>query len=491
MLELSMIQILAGLEIFVVLLVLAIFMTVRSIRLSSRVKELLSRKPEVKTVETEAEAIDYEAYLRDEIIKTKGFLDAYDDEEGDPPDWLVARHHFLDLELEAQVLVPDPEGFQSKLRDGFEELMDRYRPEAVEAEPAEAAVAVAPTDNSEYEQEKLRLRDLIGHQQDAMKKLREELESREGEIAGLESIVTQLDSFEAQTTELMRCIEVLEQENDRLKHMSNGDDASEAGSSSEELNRLRDMIEKQQSTIGELQASLEGMTPEEGQTEDLDGMVSDVLKSNQELNTCILVLEEENQSLRDQLTQSNTGESADIMAEPAQDSGELETKIRELESLLEFKDATIAQLEKDIKDVMAANAGGEVIGGDDELKNKVQELESLLEFKDATVEQLEADIATLRAGDGDASGGDDELKTKVQELESLLEFKDATVEQLEKDLDESRAAGAGGASEELEIKVQELEALVEFKDAAVEELEKQHAQLERKLLELSGGEPAQ
>ncbi len=443
MIKLGLMELMGVLEIIIILLVVAVVMTVRGIGLSRRVRELMARVPE--TMEVQNDAISYESYLRDEILKTNGLVDRYQ-ANGDVPDWLNARHQFLKLELDAQDLADNPHAFENRLSEGFLALVDQYRPEPeIVTEPA-PIVEVTPepepepeAKNSEkvpedelHKKEMVRLRDLIGHQQDAMKTLRTELESREGEIADLESIVAQLDAFEAQTAELVRCIEVLEHENDRLKHATEDGDTTGAGPSPEELSRLKEMVNDQQSTIGNLQGMIEQLRPEAGKAHELEDMVNDVLKSNQELNTCILVLEEENQSLRNQLDaleESDTGQPDEVPA-----------------------------------------MGGDVAP----FQQKIQELESLLEFKDATLEQMGKDLEKLRQGGGDAAASGE----RIGELEAL-------VEELETRLANTEV---GATDEELEIKVQELEALLEFKEATIEEMEKQYAEVEAKYLELAGGE---
>lgn len=450
MFELGLVEIITILELAIMLLVALGLLAMRAMRLSKKVEQLQEQAPASVTEGVDADPINMAAYLRDEVIKTKGLLDSHAEAEGEPPDWLQARQAFLELELEAQASADDPETFELKLSEGFMKLVDRYRPEpqviketAVEEVEAPAESKPAPeqaeqvSEDEQHEKEVHRLRDLIGHQQDSMKNLRAELEAREGDVENLEKIVKQLDTFEAQTEELVRCIEVLEQENDRLKTAREEGDTEALAANPEELTQLRDMIDNQQSTIGSLQSMIAELEPEAGKAQELEDMVSDVLKSNQELNTCILVLEEENQSLRDQLDEEAGGE------------GE-------------------------------AAAGGASEEELTEAKQKVQELESLLDFKDATVEQLEKDLEDLRAGAGAAEGGAEggADAAKVNELE-------ASVAELQAKLD---AAEQGNVNEELEIKAQELEALVEFKDATIEELEKQYAQMEQKYLEATGGD---
>ena len=401
MIELGLLPLLVGLEILILLLIVAVAMTIRSQALSRRVRELLAREPEV----IEADAVPYGAYLRDELIKTQALLEMHADGK-DVPVWLTARQQFLSLEIEAQSVAGDPMAFQEKLDAGFQDLLEQYRPppeivtetvqlvEEVAAEPEVAAVVPARVSEDElHKKEVIRLRDLIGHQQDTMRNLRSELESRSGEIVELEMIVAQLDAFEAQTAELVRCIEVLEHENERLKQAREAGAVTGAGTSPEELNRLKEMVNEQQATIGNLQGMLEQLRPEAGKAHELEDMINDVVKSNKELNTCIMVLEDENQSLRNQLNTPETQTEAP-RADVSADIAHFQQKIQELESLMEFKDATLEQLEQDIDKLRKGVTGGT---GNGELEIKVQELEALLEFKEATIEELEKQYAELEA----------------------------------------------------------------------------------------------
>lgn len=403
MIELGLLPLLIGLEVLLLVSIVAVATTLRSRALSRKVRELLAREPEV----IEADAVPYAAYLRDELLKTRTLLEQQG-KDGDAPDWLRARQRFLELELEAREVAEDPLAFQEKLDAGFQALLEQYcpLPEAVaetvqlveeaappaeaDASPVEASTRIS--DDELHKKEVLRLRDLIGHQQDAMRNLRTELESRAGEIDELEAIVAQLDAFEAQTSELVRCIEVLEQENERLKQARKEGVTAGAGTSPEELDRLKGMVNDQQSTISRLQGMLEQLRPEAGKAHALEGMLDKVVKSNKELNTCVKVLENENQHLRDQL--DTLGQQAAMpAAEPDPDIAAFQQRIQELESLLEFKDATLEQLEQDLERARAQ--GGRE--GDAELEIKVQELEALLEFKEAAIEELEKQYAELEA----------------------------------------------------------------------------------------------
>ncbi|MCA1805001.1 MAG: hypothetical protein LC646_06625 [Xanthomonadaceae bacterium] len=410
MIELGLLPLLLWMELLLVLLIVAVVLILRNRALARKLHELQGREHGV----IEAGGVSYAAYLRDELLKARALLEQHAGGEG-APDWLVARRRFLELELDAQAVAGDPMAFQEKLDGGFQALLEEFRPapednteaedvqlvEATEPEAGEADVQepanARVSDDDLHKKEMMRLRDLIGHQQDAMRNLRTELESRSGEIDELETIVAQLDAFETQMTELVRCIEVLEQENERLKQAREQGVVTGPGTSPEELNRLKEMVNDQHSTIGNLQTMLEQLRPEAGKAHDLEDMLNDVVKSNKELNTCIMVLEDENQSLRDQL---NTQEKQDDASEEkgSADIAVFQQRIQELESLLEFKDATLEQLEQDIDRLRKEANTGDDSGGDDEtLEIKVQELEALLEFKEATIEELEKQYAELEA----------------------------------------------------------------------------------------------
>lgn len=421
MIELGLLPLLLWMELLLVLLIVAVVLTLRNRALARKLQDLQGREPGV----IEAGGVPYAAYLRDELLKTRALLEQHADGDG-APDWLVARRRFLELELDAQAVAGDPMAFQEKLDGGFQALLDACRPvpvdtaedkpedvqlvEATEPEAEEADVKepvnARVSDDDLHKKEVMRLRDLIGHQQDAMRNLRTELESRSGEIDELETIVAQLDAFEKQMTELVRCIEVLEQENERLKQAREEGVVTGPGTNPEELNRLKEMVNDQHSTIGNLQTMLEQLRPEAGKAHDLEDMLNDVVKSNKELNTCIMVLEDENQSLRDQLnTQEKQGDTPG--EKDSADIAVFQQRIQELESLLEFKDATLEQLEQDIDRLRKEAHTGDDSGGDDEtLEIKVQELEALLEFKEAAIEELEKQYAELEARYLELSGSE-------------------------------------------------------------------------------------
>lgn len=375
-------------EVAVLLLVVALAFFIRGKVMAARVRALQGQLKKAEDVPT---PIGFDQYLRDEIIRNQALVDqaaaSEDDAEKKAAELLNLRKSFLELELEAQALANNPVQFQDKLSAGFSELMDQLRPEAetVAVPVAEEAVAETaeepPAEDEEAETEERatldthddefnRLKQVINNQQDAMSALREELKARESEIEDLDSILGKLDEFEQHDAELQQCLDVLEQENQRLKAAS---EAGDGGATIEkmdpaQLTGLKNMIGNQQQTIGKLQDLIKELAPEASKAAELADAITNVQRANQELNSCVAVLEDENAMLRAELEavnvqieaqemeQANSGSEPELVEADAEDIAdapsaddekhELEIKVQELEALVEFKDAAIEELEK-------------------------------------------------------------------------------------------------------------------------------------------------
>jgi hypothetical protein len=184
--------------------------------------------------------------------------------------------------------------------------------------------------------------------------LRVKLREFESEHQGAEDVLQKLNEFERRSNELQRCLQVLEQENDRLKSLRSQPRAGAAGTQPEQLNGLRSMVGEQQHTIAKLQSLINKLAPEAGKARELADAFASMQHANQELNGCVAVLEDENALLRSELEEiqammarhdADAGEQA-AEAGLSELNQELEVKVQELEALLEFKDAAIQELEK-------------------------------------------------------------------------------------------------------------------------------------------------
>jgi chromosome segregation ATPase len=375
-------------EFSVVLLVLAVVFVLRSKTLSARVRML---QGELKKARAETDPIGFDQYLRDAIIRNQALIEgaavAEDKAEKKAGELLGLRKKFLELELTAHALEKNPVQFQQTLAAGFSELIEQMRPEAEtvtlaaasepsaqpsSAEPATADEPAAPRSTLDtHDQEFNRLKQVINNQQDAMSALRAELKARESDIEDLDGILRKLDEFEQHDGELQQCLKMLEHENEQLKAAKSADQgngAKVASLSSAQLGGLKNMIGNQQETIANLQDLIKELAPEASKAADLEAAINGIQRANQELNSCVAVLEDENSMLRAELEAVNAqldreealrdaaADAVDVVpdaGEPDADGGaaeeekqQLEIKVQELEALVEFKDAAIEELEK-------------------------------------------------------------------------------------------------------------------------------------------------
>jgi len=138
---------------------------------------------------------------------------------------------------------------------------------------------------------------------------------------------------------------------------------------------LKNMIGNQQETIANLQDLIKELAPEASKAADLEAAINGIQRANQELNSCVAVLEDENAMLR----------------------AELEAVNVQLDREEALRDAAVDAVNV-VPDVGERDADGS--SAEDEkqqLEIKVQELEALVEFKDAAIEELEKQYNKLEA----------------------------------------------------------------------------------------------
>ena len=385
-LEVNLIAFLGALEFALVALVVAIGFGVRGRSLANRVRAL---ELKARQAEPAADPVSYEQYLRDEVLRNQELIDrahsAEDAADREAAGLLEMRKRFLEIELEARKLDANPVAFQAQIADGMKALIDQLRPEPETLSPdtevaADAQASVEPEGSLEQEDSTERdrhdthdeeldhLKQVIINQQDAMAVLRAKLTEHEGELEGVSGILEKLHEFEQRSSELQRCLEVLEQENERLKLAKAQGRTGGAGTQPEQLTGLKSMVGEQQQTIAKLQTLIKALAPEASKAKELADAFASVQSANQELNGCVAVLEDENALLRSELEEiqamitrqeADAGQSGDALdggseapehemadASLSEQNQELGIKVQELEALLEFKDAAIQELEK-------------------------------------------------------------------------------------------------------------------------------------------------
>ncbi len=390
---------LAVLELAMLALAGGVVFLLRGNRLARKVRSL---EKELKLSSEVPEPVGFDQYLRDEILRNEGLTEqaaaSEDEAEKKAAELLKFRKRFLEIELEAHALEANPVAYQDKIAAGMCELVEIMRPEAetveteAEAEPTSSEeLEEAPDDEAEDErstidttdEEMNHLKDVINNQQDAMAALRAQLEAH-GEVDGIEDVLQQLNDFEKQSAELERCLLMLETENERLKaSQAAGETTVIEPADPAQLTGLKNMVGNQQETIEGLRKLIGELMPEADKASELEETLDRIQRTNQELSGCVSVLEDENNMLREEL--------------------------KEIEKMLERSEAeNAAAAELEIEPVGESTTDGDAPASHseqiEEMEIKVQELEALVEFKDATIEELEKQYHTLEVKYREATG---------------------------------------------------------------------------------------
>lgn len=255
---------------------------------------------------------DYADFLRDELALSDRLLGengAAPPEEAADADaallrqMLAARHQFLQLELDVQGVksTADAEAQRRSIAMGMQALLEGLRPETPATAPAATENTDAPpgpvmrSEVHRLEDQITHLRGVIDNQHSVMRELRKLLEEHGNDSEELQEALRKLGDAEAQAVELQRCLEVMDHENQRLKTTAAGE-SSPAGSPDADM--LRDLVGSQQRTISKLQHMLQSLAPDSGKAKELGDAINKIQRANSELNSCVMVLEDENAMLR-------------------------------------------------------------------------------------------------------------------------------------------------------------------------------------------------
>jgi uncharacterized coiled-coil protein SlyX len=271
---------------------------------------------------------DYADFLREQLQHSSLLLGedtSAQSEDEHTRQMLAARHQFLQLELDVQGVAStaDEAAQRQTLIAGMQALLDGLRNQTQDNEPPVVAAETgqppeAPTtrsDENRLQDQITHLRTVIDNQHDVMRELRHLLEEHGGESEELQEALRKLSDAEAQAIELQRCLEVMEHENEQLQ-----DSAARAlttgVATSPDADMLRDLVGSQQRTIGKLQHMLRSLGPDSGKARELDEAIDKIQRANMELNSCVMVLEDENAMLRGQV-ESLQERIADLEAQTA------------------------------------------------------------------------------------------------------------------------------------------------------------------------------
>lgn len=260
------------------------------------------------------EQIDYSNRLLGENIpeQAEGVLETtqHDAAEMRVRQMLAARHQFLQLELDVQNDAGDEDEHARRqhIAVGMQALLEgldwKHAAQVAAGDVAEdMPTAARPNDRSA--ETKLReqigyLRSVIDNQHSVMREMRGWLEEHGGESEPLQAALRKLGAAESQASALNRRLEIMEQENDRLKDVAHSP-GMQGVAASPDTDMLRDLVGNQQRTIGKLQQLLRTIAPDSGKAGELEETISRIQRSNNELNSCVMVLEDENTMLRNEV----------------------------------------------------------------------------------------------------------------------------------------------------------------------------------------------
>ena len=214
---------------------------------------------------------------------------------------LAARHQFLQLELDAQSMVGDPEARRRHIVEGVQALLATFVNEAGAAEGQAGR-------ERQLEEQLSHLRGVIDNQHEVMKELKALLKESMGDVPEVAEVLRKLEDAEAQSLQVQQSLQAM------------GGAFTGGEEHAPDTDMLRDLIGNQQQTISNLQHMMADLIPEAEASEGLRQAIDKMQRSNQELGTCILVLEDENTRLRDQVEtlQKKVDELANDVVEPVE-----------------------------------------------------------------------------------------------------------------------------------------------------------------------------
>ena len=339
MVNFSIYALLGLLEVMVLLLVLGavLFFEWRSAKKSAAV--LQQRLAEVRAAKQEEASAtartsvgnagetvperEYADFLRDQIDQSsvllgediaaaaQGALDTDGMDEDDiERQMLAARHQFLQLELDVQAAAAerDVDTQRKRIVQGMRALLDGLQLEDDPDEPLAESGADSDSPRAQRtEEDKLRdqityLRSVIDNQHAVMQELRGLLEEHDGDSGKLQSALDKLSLAEHQSANLKKRLKEIER--GKLEGLVVGGakaSASAQGGSSPDTDMLKDLVGNQQRTIQNLQQMLKKIVPEGDKAKEFTSAIDKIQRTNNELNSCVMILEDENSTLRSEV----------------------------------------------------------------------------------------------------------------------------------------------------------------------------------------------
>jgi len=141
---------------------------------------------------------------------------------------------------------------------------------------------------------------------------------------------------------------------------------------------------------------------------------------------------------------------------------ELESELKEKETLIEQQNLRISELEAEI--ISQSQRIGEL---EKELESKLKEKEALIEQQNLKISELEAEITSQSQRIGEL---EKELESELKEKDALIEQQNLKISELEAEIT-SQSQRIGELEKELESELKEKDALIEQQNLKISELE--------------------
>ncbi len=176
--------------------------------------------------------------------------------------------------------------------------------DALEADREEAQAGAESAQDAEQSRARHigALQGALGGQVDAIESLQHlVLQARQQPDEGLiEQMEKQIAQLERQCREANTCVEIMEQEYQRVQHQVERAGQGAAVDSNDSVVQLQ-QLDKQKRTITELHDMVESLQLEAEQAQSLRGKIEQLERASRDMTMCVETLEEENEFLREQV----------------------------------------------------------------------------------------------------------------------------------------------------------------------------------------------
>lgn len=333
-----------ALEVALLLAVLVVFLNRKNKRLQQELEEF--RQPAVDDEQFESIASGYLPYLEKQIIDTQLRFELQQSESGDDERLELALTQRLAL-LEAEKKVAEHCNDYPERR--WEHVMEYFAPQQIEEEP-EPEAAVEQVEGTEAAGSVGQLVNVFGQQGNALVSLRSVFDQvrEKPDTETLDELENQLKELERRFGEANTCVEMMEQENQRLQDQMEKEEQRMDKARHEDAVEFAQQLGKQKNSLSSLQGMVNDLQLEAGKAAELQEQLKQFESNAREMNLCIEIMEDENLFLRDQvqaLLQADQAESLE-QKKVTTDNEELSNRIEALQSELEEKQGKLSELER-------------------------------------------------------------------------------------------------------------------------------------------------